>query len=79
VLRSSAQSRQGFWKSKGREKEGVIMPCGRSLTGPAFEKHYSVAELANLWHVAYSTAVKCVDRQPGALKWGATKTPNRRS
>ena len=41
------------------------------------EKHYSVAELANIWKLSQNTTPKFED-EPGMIEWGASETRFRR-
>jgi hypothetical protein len=42
------------------------------------EKHYSVAELSELWDLSENTIRRIFENEPGVLKWGSTEGRFRR-
>jgi len=46
---------------------------------PAFEKHYSVKELAILWNVSDRTIRRMFAAEPGVVEWGADESRSKRS
>jgi hypothetical protein len=42
------------------------------------EKHYSIAEIANLWGLSERTTRRILDREPGILAWGQPGDGKRR-
>ena len=38
------------------------------------EKHYSVAELANIWKLSQNTVRRIFENEPGVIKWGDSET-----
>jgi hypothetical protein len=43
------------------------------------ERHYSVAELANLWNLSENTIRRMFDNEPGVLQWGSQETRRKRA
>jgi hypothetical protein len=41
-----------------------------ATTDIALEKHYTVGEIADRWHVDYSTARAMFENEPGVLRFG---------
>ena len=52
--------------------EAIITP--RS-TNPALERHYTVAEIAKLWHFSAPTVIRYFEDEPGVVK--IENTPSR--
>jgi hypothetical protein len=38
------------------------------------EKHYSVAELADIWKLSENTIRRMFENEPGVIKWGPTES-----
>ena len=53
--------------------EAIITP--RSSTNPALERHYTVAEVAKLWHFSTPTVIRYFEDEPGVVK--IENTPSR--
>jgi hypothetical protein len=51
---------------------------GLELT-PAFEKHYSVKELANLWNLSDRTIRRMFVGEPGVVEWGTCERRMKRA
>jgi hypothetical protein len=43
------------------------------------EKHYSVAELAQLWALSEKTIRRMFENEPGVLRWGSQETRFKRA
>jgi len=43
------------------------------------ERHYSVAELAELWNLSQKTIRRMFENEPGVLQWGSEETRSKRS
>jgi hypothetical protein len=50
-----------------------------TITDLAMEKHYTVGEIADRWHVDYSTARSMFEHEPGVLRFGPGERRNKRS
>jgi hypothetical protein len=46
---------------------------------PAFEKHYSVKELANLWNLSDRTIRRMFVGEPGVVEWGTCERRMKRA
>jgi hypothetical protein len=44
----------------------------------ALERHYSVPELAAMWHITEKTVRRLFEGEPGVLCWGAQETTRKR-
>jgi hypothetical protein len=44
----------------------------------ALERHYTVGEIAKLWHADYKTVRKMFEGEPGVLTWGDEETRYKR-
>jgi len=49
-----------------------------SLESIALEKHYSVPEVAELWHVSEKTVRRLFEHEGGVLQWGSPETLRKR-
>lgn len=50
-----------------------------SSADPAFERHYSVAELVELWGLSEKTVRRIFGGEPGVLEWGHDEERFKRS
>jgi hypothetical protein len=50
-----------------------------TITDLALEKHYTVGEIADRWHVDYSTARAMFENEPGVLRFGPGERRFKRS
>ena len=50
-----------------------------AITDIALEKHYTVSEIADRWHVDYSTARAMFENEPGVLRFGPGERRFKRS
>jgi len=52
----------------------------QSITGLALglERHYSVAEIAEMWGLSEKTVRRMFEEEDGVLKWGAPETRRKR-
>jgi hypothetical protein len=50
-----------------------------AITDFALEKHYTVGEIADRWHVDYSTARVMFENEPGVLRFGPEERRFKRS
>ena len=46
--------------------------------GPAFEKHFTCAELAELWHYSVDTVREMFENEPGVLRVDRPETMHKR-
>ncbi len=42
-----------------------------TLESIAFERHYSVPEVAELWHISEKTVRRLFEKEGGVLRWGS--------
>jgi hypothetical protein len=52
----------------------VIQQPGQPTTPLAFERHYSVQEIAEMWNISANTARRIFRGQPGVIEIGADET-----
>jgi hypothetical protein len=52
----------------------------QSITGPALglERHYSVAEIAEIWGLSEKTVRRMFEEEDGVLQWGTPETRRKR-
>src|SRR5271170_7467589 len=66
------------WKN-AIELPGQRRPVqGEDLHSIALEPHYSVPEIASMWHMTAKTMRRLFDGEPGVLNWGTEETVKRR-
>jgi hypothetical protein len=46
---------------------------------PAFEKHFTVQELASLWNLSEMTIRRMFAGEPGVVSWGRNETRSKRA
>lgn len=46
---------------------------------PAFEKHFSVSEVAKLWGLSENTIRRMFTDEPGVVEWGSVESRFRRA
>ena len=51
---------------------------GEGVYSIALEPHYSVPEVATMWHVTEKTVRRLFEGEPGVLNWGRQETVRRR-
>jgi MarR-like DNA-binding transcriptional regulator SgrR of sgrS sRNA len=53
----------------------------QSITGSALglERHYSVAEIAEMWALSEKTVRRMFEEEDGVLQWGTPETRRKRS
>lgn len=47
---------------------------GKGQTAPAFERHFSVNEIAEMWSLSYNTIKAMFQNESGVLKIGSPET-----
>jgi len=47
-------------------------------TSPAFQRHYSVREIATLWQLSEDTVRRLFQNEPGVIEVGQHKQPGKR-
>lgn len=58
------------------EQSALRIPPSRT---PAFEKHFSVQELAALWNLSEMTIRRMFAGEPGVVAWGRNETRSKRA
>ena len=53
-------------------------PVQSATTTEAFEKHYSVIEIAKLWALSEKTVRRIFEREPGVIRWSREETLHKR-
>jgi hypothetical protein len=66
------------WKSEPIETGQKIPVQSEGLHSIALEPHYSVPQVAAMWHVSEKTVRRLFDGEEGVLRWGSSETVQKR-
>jgi hypothetical protein len=66
------------WKSNVTEAEQKKPVQYEGLHSIALEPHYSVPQVAAMWHVSEKTVRRLFDGEAGVLRWGSSETARKR-
>jgi AraC-like DNA-binding protein len=67
------------WKSDMFEAGQKKLVQSEGLHSIALESHYSVQQVAAMWHVSEKTVRRLFEGEAGVLKWGSGETSRKRS
>ena len=66
------------WKSNAIEAGRKKPVQSEGLHAIALEPHYSVPQVAAMWHVSEKTVRRLFDGEAGVLRWGSNETARKR-
>jgi AraC-like DNA-binding protein len=66
-------------ETEGICSEAYIDPAVQHSTDIAMERHYTIAEIARLWHLNYKTVRRLFGSEPGVLIFGPGERRFKRS
>jgi hypothetical protein len=74
-MRTSASNQT----TSGRTEEPQSVPSQQLASSPAFERHFTVAEVAALWELSHDAVRRLFRKEPGVVTFGtAIKGSKRR-
>lgn len=66
------------WKDSTLDPSEKMAVQSEGLHSIALEPHYSVPQVASMWHVSEKTVRRLFDGEAGVLQWGREETIKKR-
>ena len=66
------------WKSATTMVQEKKPVQNEGIHSVALERHYSVPQVAALWHISEKTVRRLFDGEDGVLRWGTSETLRKR-
>jgi AraC-like DNA-binding protein len=66
------------WKNPAIDSIEKKPVKSEGLPSIAFETHYSVPQIAAMWHMSEKTVRRIFEGEPGVLRWGEAETMRKR-